>query len=772
MSEPSQHLLLKAALAYARRGLSTFPCAVREKAPLGSLVPNGYHDCSRDEVQLREWWEAVPEANVGLPCGPNGILAIDIDPRGGGADTWAALIEGREVPVTPEAVTGSDGRHLLFAAPEWKPKGAAGAGVDVKSAGYIVVAPSIHPCGGRYRWLDGRRPGDVPLAPIPDWLEEVIRARPPAAERNTATRSDFETAEEALGLLDCGRADAYESWIEVGMALRAVSDGLLGAWIDWSRQSQGFESQADCEKKWRSFSADGVGLGSLVAWAREDGTSEFLRPGWRHRNDPPAQRQHSANSEHPRDDGQAQDLLPPQNMAAERAVIGALLRVGEEVAEAVECLQPAAFYQLEHRIVFEACHHLLVLGKPVDLVTVETELRARGKLLEAGGVEALRDLAAATPSVANLAAHVQIVASMAQLRMMLVAARQWEGACQHEGADPVALLESLDTKLMTLRQGRQRSEAEPIMDIAIRCYGAAEERSRGGVSHAVLTGFRDLDQKTGGWKPGNLIIIGGRPGIGKTSLAVWLAMNAAMKYGKKTALFSLEMSKDELGDMMHCTLAGIDSMRWDEAQLSNEEWIAAADAGGSLGAAPIHVDDTGGLTVPELRSRCRRLAVRGLDLVVVDYIQLMAGEGENRQQQVSAISRGLKALAKELACPVIVCAALNRAVEGRGNKRPGLSDLRETGQIEADADLVMFVYRDSYYAADQTAPIAIPDPTEVIIAKQRRGPTGVVLLGFQPSITRFDSLTSAQKREYEQAHKAKGGADDRVPERSEHWSDR
>lgn len=461
-------------------------------------------------------------------------------------------------------------------------------------------------------------------------------------------------------------------------------------------------------------------------------------------------------------DAPATDRIPPQDLDAEQAVLGACLLGGSAIADVSETLTATDFYRDAHRTLFAACLRLHERGEPLDLVTAGAELRTTGQLDAVGGFAYLDRLLRSTPLSTNAARYAAIVAEKAVLRGLLTAARVIEGSCFSTELTPAEVLEQAEGTILGLRRARERGEPEPAGDIAARVYGELEQRFyHGGPPPGVMSGYADLDRKTHGFKPGQFVVVGARPSMGKTALVVTFAINAATR-GKRVAIFSLEMTKEEIAGRMLSNLSGIGYDELEDAQLDDAQWERMARATNDVTQAGIHIDDTPGLRPGELRSRCRRLAVKGLDLVIIDYLQLMVGEpgkrDQNREQEISGISRALKGIAKDLGCPVVACAQLSRALETRGDKRPILSDLRDSGQIEQDCDLVLFLYRDSVYHPPEGGVPAV-DPTEVIIAKQRNGPTGVVTLGFLGATTRFVNY---------QAEPARTPA----PERDDRWNDR
>ena len=435
------------------------------------------------------------------------------------------------------------------------------------------------------------------------------------------------------------------------------------------------------------------------------------------------------------------ERVPPQNIEAEQAVLGAMLIKKEAIVEAQEILRPDDFYREAHRLVFEAMCTLATEDEAVDLVTLVERLKKTGQLDKVGGLPFITATANTVPTAANVVYHAKIVREKADLRNLIDAATEIAGAA-YEDADTVEnIMDSAEKKILSIAGNRAGGAFEPMKNILLRTFERINVLydSKGGIT-GLATGFRDLDKLTSGLQPSDLILVAARPSMGKTAFTLNIATYAGIR-GARVAFFSLEMSKEQLVQRMLCAEGGIDSQKLRTGQLGDEEWNRLVMTSDKLNKAPIFIDDTAGITVMELRSKARRLqAERGLDLIVIDYLQLMQGRGgkgsESRQQEISEISRSLKALARELSVPVVALSQLSRSVESRQIKRPMLSDLRESGSLEQDADIVMFLYREDYYDQDTEN----KNITEVIIAKHRNGPVDSVSLFFQKEFTKFRDL--------------------------------
>jgi len=433
--------------------------------------------------------------------------------------------------------------------------------------------------------------------------------------------------------------------------------------------------------------------------------------------------------------------LPPQDVDAERSVLGAMLLDGRAVSDVSAQLRPEDFYRPAHARVFEVMLALHERNEPVDEVTVRSQLQAEGKLESVGGSGFLTSLTESVPTAANVAYYAKIVRHRALSRRLIEVATGIAGGVYEKAADIDILLDDAEAKIFEVTSARDQRAFVPIKDVVKDAFKLIEKRyEKKEAITGVATGFVDFDRMTAGLQPAELIIIAGRPSMGKTALAINMAQNASMRHNVPVALFSLEMSKESLVMRMLCSEARIDSHRLRGGFLKDSDWPRLAKAAGSLAEAPMYIDDSGALSILEMRAKSRRLqAEKGLGLIVVDYLQLMHGRAaaEGREREISEISRGLKALAKELSVPVVALSQLNRSLEQRTDKRPMLSDLRESGAIEQDADVISFVYRDEYYHPE-TVDKGI---AELIIGKQRNGPTGTVQLRFFNEYTRFESLS-------------------------------
>ena len=433
--------------------------------------------------------------------------------------------------------------------------------------------------------------------------------------------------------------------------------------------------------------------------------------------------------------------VPPQNLEAEESVLGSILLDNNALDRVVELIHPDDFYRGAHRKLFRAMLDLSERNEPVDLITLAEALKARGDLGDVGGAAFLAELAGRVPTAANVVHYARIVRDRAVLRGLIqvsteIATRGYEGV-----DDVPALLDRAEQLIFDISERQTRNAFSRLADVLVGSLKTIEllYEQKQSVT-GVATGFADLDRMTSGLQPSDLIIVAGRPSMGKTAFCLNIAENAALRSDVGVAIFSLEMSKEQLAMRMLCSEARVDLARVRTGHLSDREFPRLAMAAGRLADAPIYIDDTPALTILELRAKARRLkrdAAAKLGLVIVDYIQLMrSSEGkDSREQEISEISRSLKALAKELNLPVVALSQLNRQVENRSPPIPRLADLRESGAIEQDADVIVFLYREEYYQEDSDK----KGLADIIVAKQRNGPTGDVQLTFLREYTRFEN---------------------------------
>jgi len=437
--------------------------------------------------------------------------------------------------------------------------------------------------------------------------------------------------------------------------------------------------------------------------------------------------------------------IPPHNLEAEQSVLGSMLIDAEAVSVAAGTLKPEDFYSEAHKEIFEAMLNLYDRGEPVDLVTVVEELRQKGTLDGVGGAAYISDLSVAVPSTANLKYYIEIVQEKSILRQLIAASNEIIKDSYEAQEELDIILDRAEKRIFEISQRQVANYFEPIKNILLETYTKIEELSKkkGGII-GLPTGFHEFDQKTSGLHPSDLILVAARPSMGKTSFVLNIAQYVALRQKVPVAIFSLEMAKEQLVQRMLSSEANVELQKIRTGNLSEEDWLKLVRAAGPLSQAPIYIDDTGGLSVMEIRSKTRRLKMeKGLGLVVIDYLQLMSGRGraENRQQEISEISRSLKALARELKVPVIALSQLSRAPEARTQHRPMLSDLRESGAIEQDADLVVFIYRDEYYNPNTDK----KNIAEIIIAKQRNGPTGTIELVWLGQYTKFANYEKSRQ---------------------------
>lgn len=428
----------------------------------------------------------------------------------------------------------------------------------------------------------------------------------------------------------------------------------------------------------------------------------------------------------------------PQSLEAEQAVIGAMLIDPACVAEVIELLRPEDFYAEEHQRIFETIYSMFNSARKIDPVTVLDQLKAQGYYDDAGGRAYLMQLMEVTPTSANVKEYAAIVRDKSMLRAIATAAGEIQTIAFSGAGSAAEIAELAEQKIYAVRQGREIKGLAPIKSIIMDLYAQLDERSRSDSDiPGLTTGFRDLDVALTGLNKSDLILVAARPGMGKTAFALNIALNAAKASGKAVAVFQLEMSKDQLAARFLASEALLDSQKLKTGNLNQDDWIKIARATSVLAKTHLFVDDNPAITVAEIKAKCRRLG-DSLGLIVIDYIQLMQTGGrrsENRVQEVAEISRGLKIMAKELNVPVVCLSQLSRAAEQRADKRPMLSDLRESGAIEQDADIVMFIYRDDYYDAESDD----KNVAEIILAKNRHGATGTVELQWIGQYTTFSS---------------------------------
>lgn len=434
------------------------------------------------------------------------------------------------------------------------------------------------------------------------------------------------------------------------------------------------------------------------------------------------------------------ERIPPHNIEAEQAVIGAIFLEPNAFSTASERIESKDFYRANHQVIFEAMFDLFEKGEPIDMVTVTTLLSNSEKLEIAGGVPYLTDIAGSVPTAANIDYYSQIVEEKAVLRRLIQTASDIVTNTFSKEDEVEEALDDAERTILEVSSRKNVNAFQPIKDVLIEVYDNIEQlhQAEDDVT-GVSTGYRDLDRMTSGFQRNDLIIIAARPSMGKTAFALNIAQNVAIKTNENVAIFSLEMGAGQLVQRMLCAEGNIDSQRLRTGKLEQDDWGKLTMAMGSLSHAGIYIDDSPGIRVSDIRSKCRRLKQEhGLGMIIIDYLQLIQGSGnsrENRQQEVSEISRALKGLARELEVPLIALSQLSRGVESRQDKRPMMSDLRESGSIEQDADIVGFLYREDYYEEEPEH-----QNIEIILAKQRNGPTGTVELAFVKEYNKFVDL--------------------------------
>jgi replicative DNA helicase len=441
--------------------------------------------------------------------------------------------------------------------------------------------------------------------------------------------------------------------------------------------------------------------------------------------------------------------LPPQNIEAEQSILGAILIDNEALPKALEILDPEDFYRLSHKKIFYAMTKLFDRNEPIDLITLSEYLRKKDELEEVGGISYLTSLVNTTPTAANIKYHSKIVREKALLRGLLKSSYEVTNKIYEDTLDAEELVDYAERAIFEISDKRIKVSFVSLKDVIKSSFEMIEHLyDNKDMVTGVPSGFKDLDDLTTGFQKGELIIVGGRPSMGKTAFALNIAQYVGLELGEPVAIFSLEMAKEQLAFRMLCSEAMVNSSSIRKGFVKKEDWHKLTNAASNLTNAPIFIDDSSSITALELRAKARRLKMeRGLSLIIVDYLQLMRGKGsfERREQEISDISRSLKALAKELNVPVIAVSQLNRSVEQRRPPKPILADLRESGAIEQDADVILFLYRDEIYNKDAKKGLA-----EVIIAKQRNGPTGSVNLAFMSHCTRFMNLTERDYMDVEE----------------------
>lgn len=433
----------------------------------------------------------------------------------------------------------------------------------------------------------------------------------------------------------------------------------------------------------------------------------------------------------------------PHSIEAEQSVVGAMLMDKDAILTAAEIVSGQDFYQTAYGVIFDSIIELFNEGKPVDLVTLQERLKEKDVPPEIASLEFVRDLVSAVPTSANVKYYAQIVADKSMLRKLIKLNDEISNTCYAGKESLETILETTEKSMFQLLQQRNTGEYVPIRQVVLNALDKIEKASKSkGTVTGIPTGFIDLDYKLSGLQPSDLILVAARPSMGKTAFVLNIAQYVAFKKDRATAIFSLEMSKEQLVNRLFSLESQVDAQALRTGNMKDSDWEKLIEGAGIIGKSKLIIDDTPGISVSELRSKCRKYKLEhGLDLIIIDYLQLMTGSvgkrSESRQQEISEISRSLKGLARELNVPVIALSQLSRAVESRPDKRPMLSDLRESGAIEQDADVVMFIYRDEYYNKDSE----YKKQAEIIIAKQRNGPVGTVHLAWLGEYTKFANLS-------------------------------
>ena len=433
--------------------------------------------------------------------------------------------------------------------------------------------------------------------------------------------------------------------------------------------------------------------------------------------------------------------VPPHDVEAEQAVLGSMLTDKDAVISAIEILKIDDFYRTDNKSIYEAIMNLYNRAEPIDIITVKAELESLGKFEQVGGLEYLASLPDKVPTTANAIKYIKIVEEKSTLRNLIKTANEIIELGYDPTEDVSDIMEGAEKKIFNIMQNKDKKSYSPIKDVLVDSFTQLEELyNRKQHITGVPSGFVELDYKTAGFHGSDLVLIAARPAMGKTAFALNIATNAAVRANVPVAIFSLEMSKEQLVNRILCSEAMVDSNKVRTGKLEEDDWTKLAGSIGPLSEAEIYIDDTPGISITEIRAKCRKLKLeKNIGMVVIDYLQLVQGtnkRGASREQEISEISRSLKILAKEIGVPVIALSQLSRAAEQRPDHRPMLSDLRESGAIEQDADIVMFLYRDDYYNKDSEK----KDIAEVIIAKHRGGSTGTVELLWLGSYTKFVNL--------------------------------
>lgn len=434
----------------------------------------------------------------------------------------------------------------------------------------------------------------------------------------------------------------------------------------------------------------------------------------------------------------------PQNIEAEQSVIGSMIIDKGAISKVAEKLTEEDFYRDGHKVIYRAILEMFKNDMAVDLLTLLEYLKSAEDLEKAGGVTYITEVSSSVPTTANLDSYIRIVEEKSILRRLIRSSTSIIEDSYNKQGSIEEVLDSAEKRIFDIAEKRSFSDFEPLSKVLERGFLEIERlfNNKGDIT-GVGSGFNDLDSKTSGFQKGDMVLIAARPSMGKTTFALNIAEHAAIREGKSVVIFSLEMSKEQLAYKLLCSEANVDLLKLRTGALEDKDWESIARATGPLSKAKIFIDDTAGISVMEMRSKCRRLKIEhGIDMILIDYLQLMSGSNsENRQQEVSEISRSIKALAKEMECPVIALSQLSRAPEQRADHRPMLSDLRESGSIEQDADLVMFLYRDEYYNKETED----KNIAECIVAKQRNGPVGTVKLVFIGQLSKFGNLDVVYK---------------------------